>query len=296
MKKWVIVAMMMILVGAAGLVGEASRGTLFSIPEFAAHVQGHVTLDKNISQIIIKLPMGDVTMVGISRGDVVSYNGQFVENATSSTKAKSLVESRWHVQKVGNTLQMVYQPPSFSLHMGFDFQRSYLNLQVPANLLASINNVNGSVQVTSMKAGATVHTSNGSITMQNVRGEVICTTSNGVVTAQDIMGSANLKTSNGRIQFGQVTGNLQARVSNGKIRGSSAVGGNWDLETSNGEISVDISRKSSATIEAGTSSGGIHGEIPWVMSGSTSGHATISGGAHPVGLHTSNGEITVNYS
>ena len=103
-------------------------------------------------------------------------------------------------------------------------------------------------------------------------------TSNGAVSVSSVQGQFDLETSNGEIAIADVVGELRAGTSNGRIS-VERVQGVLDLETSNGEISmVDVS----AAFDASTSNGRIG------FSG------TVVGDANS--LHTSNGRVDIAVS
>ncbi len=123
---------------------------------------------------------------------------------------------------------------------------------------------NGSVRIHDMSSAARVHTSNGPIRIENVSGGVDAETSNGAIDLDTVSGRLNLHTSNGRIHGEYITGQCEAETSNGAItlRFKDAPSGPTRVHTSNGSVELALLQSPKDDVRAETSNGGITVELP----------------------------------
>jgi len=150
-------------------------------------------------------------------------------------------------------------------------------INVPKKLLLkSIRSSNGSINIKDAGDTDIVRTSNGSINIENCIGKINVNTSNGSITAEDINGSVIAHTSNGRIKLENIYGLASAITSNGSIQIFNSVNigkvktsngsikahlinmnNDIDISSSNGSITVYLTKTLDADVKATTSNGKI---------------------------------------
>lgn len=98
---------------------------------------------------------------------------------------------------------------------------------------------NGSVDVSGLvfKGGAQVKVTNGEITFRHVAGPVKAETKNGLIEAQDIAGNVQLDTYNGNIKAVRINGDMQGSTLSGNIE-LERIKGKTAVDTKNGEIKI----------------------------------------------------------
>jgi hypothetical protein len=243
---------------------------------YSGPVNGQVPVDSSLKRVDIEIPNGKVTVTG-TEGQEVSYDGRLDVGAASESDAGKALHSDWIVRKTDDTLLLIFNPPTHILDFGIGefFHSSYLNVEIPNAMAASVKTSNGSVHVSVINADSDVQTSNGSITMEHVHGNITASSSNGAISLADI------------------TGGVNAHTTNGSIKGNSAVLGDWDCTTSNGAIKLDVPADTNAKFEATNSNGKIDGDVNWLFDAKHHGQAALGSGDNLVRLNTSNGGVSV---
>lgn len=161
---------------------------------------------------------------------------------------------------------------------------------------ATVATSGGSITVSRLTGGLSAHTSGGNIRVQAIQGDSELRTSGGEIEADSVDGSLIARTSGGSIHIRQLTGRVDARTSGGGITaylGAKNTHGGV-LETSGGSISVAIDPAANLEIDAATSGGNVHTELPVRVMGALSPHTlrgTLGSGGPTLALHTSGGSI-----
>ena len=180
-------------------------------------------------------------------------------------------------------------------------------------LLKNIRSSNGSITIKDAGKTDIVRTSNGSISIENCTGKINVNTSNGSITAEDIDGSVIAHTSNGRIKLVNIEGLTSATTSNGSIQvlNSANIGNlktsngsikahivnvssDVDITSSNGSITLYLTKDLNANIEAKTSNGKIKlYDFPITVNdiSKTKVSGSIGDGGNLLDLRTSNSNI-----
>ncbi|MFC4812099.1 DUF4097 family beta strand repeat-containing protein [Paenibacillus sp. GCM10023250] len=201
----------------------------------------------------------------------------------------------------------------------------------PATTALSISTVNGSVDAADLvlTGGLTVkvttgeisvlrirgpvdaETKNGSITARTMEGDVKLSTYNGDIEASDIgggfdgstlsgsidlkrvSGDADTDTKNGQIGIQEAFGAVRADTLNGDIRvASSTVGGDWDIDSSIGEIEVMVPMAGNYSVNGSVTFGEISSDLPLTINKKTI-RGSIGDGAYRINIDA-NSSIAVN--
>ncbi len=163
-------------------------------------------------------------------------------------------------------------------------------LVLPGGLNVKITS--GQAKLSSLYGSVNVQTKNGDINATAIEGHVQMTTYNGSVTARQITGGFEGSTSSGNIQLQHISGHIEADAKNGEITikeasssikadtlngdieiQSAIVGGNWDIDSSIGEIRLYVPREGSFSVNGSVTFGTVSSELPLILT-----KKTISGG------------------
>ena len=112
-------------------------------------------------------------------------------------------------------------------------------------------------------ATGNVHTStaSGSVTLGAVAGHVRAKTASGDIEVGSA-GSADLRGVSGSVRLGSLHGDASMRSVSGSVRVAACDRGRIDVGSVSGDLSVGVSDGSTVQIDAQTSTGAIHSEIP----------------------------------
>ncbi|UVI31337.1 DUF4097 family beta strand repeat-containing protein [Paenibacillus spongiae] len=183
------------------------------------------------------------------------------------------------------------------------------DLNLPGGLQVKVTN--GEIAIRDISGPVGVETKNGSITASDISGDVRLETYNGIVKAariqgklqgstlsggieaEQITGAAELETKNGEIIIREASSGIKADTLNGDIEISSAVvGGNWDIDSSIGEIRLYIPEDGSYTVNGSVTFGNVATDLPLSASKKTI-SGEIGSGDYRINIDA-NSSITVN--
>lgn len=284
-NKLVWLALSLIVIGCVGVAIERPTVNIVdgrvvqSTASYMTGIHGRIPVQHSITNVVVNTADTSVTVTG-STGETVTYTGEIrVPGHEGQNNPHQAVQSEWSTKVVGNTLHLTLKQP-LSTAFGGDWsgQAPYLHVVVPKGESVQVTTTNADVQLRSLSHNGTVQTSNADIVVS------------------DIGGTANLVTSNGSVNLDNVLGPVTASDSNGEIYGTSPIGGDWSLRTSNAGISITVLRSTNAVIQASTSNASLNGNVGWNNAGVGQGTCRLGTGSRTVELVTSNGSITVNQS
>ena len=162
-------------------------------------------------------------------------------------------------------------------------------------------NQNATLRVRDIRGGAILKTSFGMVDGAHIEGDLSVENANGGVRVSDVRGSATVRTSFGPVTLEGIGGRVRVDNQNGAIdvkalatRKGKDCG--VELKTSFSSIRVALPEESGWTVDARTSFGRIHADLPITVAGSLSTESVqgkIGDGACPLTLSTSNGSIEI---
>ena len=122
-------------------------------------------------------------------------------------------------------------------------------------------------------------------------------TSGGSIKVKNFNGPAGVHTSGGSIGLEGIAGAIEGSTSGGGIRAVlTSVKQAVRLETSGGSVSVQVAENAAFDLDAETSAGGVHSDLPVTITGKAE-HSRlkgpVNGGGQTVRLRTSGGSIEI---
>ena len=157
-----------------------------------------------------------------------------------------------------------------------------------------IRTSNGDIQVANIQGGLNVTTKNGDIRAVDTSSSSIMRTNNGDIVLENASSSVDATTSNGDVEVYAPASDLYIRTNNGEILvDSNTVGGNWQLETKNGDISLAVPQQGSYRIRG---FGKIHTSLDWLDVRRRSVAGQLVDGRYVVEVETKNGEIEIKHA
>ncbi|CAM4335690.1 hypothetical protein FHS16_002664 [Paenibacillus endophyticus] len=179
-----------------------------------------------------------------------------------------------------------------------------MKLLLPGGL--DIRSNSGMVTVSNIVGAVSVKGNNSGITVNGITGDSILETKNGTITAANIKGKLYANTLNGSLEIKEIEGNIEAETKNGKIKmdgagssvkadtlngsielNSSAVGGDWDLDSSVGEVKLAMPADGHFRMYGSVTFGNITTELPLEVSKKTI-RGTIGEGTYRIQINATN--------
>lgn len=175
----------------------------------------------------------------------------------------------------------------------------------------SVKTTNGGITISDIRGEVIAHTTNGAMLVEKINGNVELDTTNGTITAIDVDGDMLANTTNGKIVATQISGKVEADTTNGTISLTDvyedvvadttnggitvrtvSLGGDWELETTNGNIKIYLPELANFDIDGDAASyKTVHSDFPLNISkGEVSGR--VGTGEHEINIDT-NSELGI---
>ncbi len=184
-----------------------------------------------------------------------------------------------------------------SLPGGLDI-RSTTGIVAVRNLIGTVTvkgNM-GNIEVQGIFGQTSLETRNGTIKATDIEGKLFANTLNGSLELAEISDDVQAETKNGRIRIGSASGAVKADTLNGNIELSSEViGGDWDLDSSVGEIRLGIPADGNFKVYGSVTFGTITTDLPLDISKKTL-RGTIGAGTYRVQINATNSIAVKGYT
>ncbi|SDX43993.1 DUF4097 family beta strand repeat-containing protein [Paenibacillus sp. CF384] len=129
---------------------------------------------------------------------------------------------------------------------------------------------NGSIDASSVTGDAKLSTYNGDVKAGYITGAIEASTLSGSINLQQVTGDIDTDTKNGEIMIKEGTGAIKADTLNGDIQiASSQVGGDWDIDSSIGEIKVSLPLYGNYSVNGSATFGEVTSDLPLTISKKT---------------------------
>jgi DUF4097 and DUF4098 domain-containing protein YvlB len=155
----------------------------------------------------------------------------------------------------------------------------------------------GTIDVVDCDGALKVDTSGAEINVTGGGGSFEGRTSGGSISAKDFRGPVRVETAGGGIKIANVNGKVEGSTSGGSISASfSSPPEEVNLSTTGGGVTLRAPEKSAFNLDAHTSGGSVHSDLPVVTQGKASKHEVkgpVNGGGKLVVLRTNGGSIQV---
>ena len=159
-------------------------------------------------------------------------------------------------------------------------------------------------------------TGSGEVSVEGIRGPVKATSGSGDLKLHSVQSDVNLKTGSGDVSLEEISGGrvdvetgsgdvklrdlrcaMRVRTGSGDISAEGELTGDWTLHAGSGEIIVRLPSETGFDLDAHTSSGEIHTELPVTAQGSFGRgelRGKVRGGGARLELRTGSGDITIS--
>jgi DUF4097 and DUF4098 domain-containing protein YvlB len=160
----------------------------------------------------------------------------------------------------------------------------------------------GSIQVYSANGRIDMSTGSGSIKAEGIAGSIKASAGSGGITLKQVAvergapPDVEARTGSGGIDVSGVFGSLRAMTGSGSIRASGNPMGSWSVQTSSGNVSIEMTPAAAFDLYARTGSGRINTDLSVEVKGSMGRNelrGKVRGGGNLVEVRTSSGSISI---
>lgn len=185
--------------------------------------------------------------------------------------------------------------------------------KLPIRQSFTAESTNGQIVIAELTGELHLKTTNGEVKSARTSGDITLETTNGRLELSDHRGDAHLESTNGELVVNRHTGGLEANTTNGSISldgafkqlktktkngkvhiVASQVEGDWEVETSHGDIDLKLPRGGNYRLEGQGGHGGIDTNLPLTVEKQTI-RGTVGSGTYHIKIDT-NSSISVKAS
>jgi DUF4097 and DUF4098 domain-containing protein YvlB len=154
---------------------------------------------------------------------------------------------------------------------------------IDGNLKARTSN--GRIELSGISGNADAETKNGTVIARGIDGSLKGETSNGEIELAQVKGPVDVVTKNGNIVMEDVSGRMSARTNNGNVEAvSGVVGGDWQVKTARGRITLRLPENGDFRIDARTD-GEVHTDLDLKVRNRRA-TGTVGNGTHSIELES----------
>jgi DUF4097 and DUF4098 domain-containing protein YvlB len=162
----------------------------------------------------------------------------------------------------------------------------------------ALSSSGGGVEVRSVHGAARLESSGGNVRGESIDGGVNADSSGGSVTLDNVSGDIQVSCSGGGVEIDEAGGRVKAGSSGGPVRVAFAAGNSkgGDIDSSGGGVATTLDRTASVEVDAVSSGGPVHCDLPVTMEGRVGSdrlQGRLNGGGALLRLRSSGGGITI---
>jgi hypothetical protein len=192
------------------------------------------------------------------------------------------------------------KPEREFFHMGWRGEGTQVTIETPAHLDLQAHTADGNMSAQGLTGSLQVHSGDGSVTLEDVHGDLRLGASDGNIAIRRASGTLEARNSDGQMTIdGEFTA-VRLHTSDGNLDFTLAPGSKLStassIESSDGQVKVNIPSTLAADLDISTSDGRIDCSLPLTMDHYDSSHSIrgrLNGGGTPLSIRTSDGNVKI---
>jgi hypothetical protein len=230
-------------------------------------------------------------------------------------------EIRIHVELVGRKLSdyrleegqsgdqvhfLFKELPHLGAHIVWHRQETRVTVESPAQLTLEAKTSDGNVSLSGLQGDLSLTTGDGNVTLDHVSGNLRIKSGDGQVKITNAAGAIDAHTSDGNLSVDGLFHALALHTSDGtldvSLRDGTKLDGASTIQSSDGSVTVRVPQNFAADFNVHTSDGQLDCVLPLTMdhfqSGGEQSHqlrGKLNGGGVPLTIHTSDGNVKIQY-
>jgi Putative adhesin len=230
-------------------------------------------------------------------------------------------EIRIHVEVVGRKLSdyrleegqsgdevhfLFKELPHMGAHIVWHKEQTRVTVESPAQLTLQARTSDGNVTLSGLQGDLSLTTGDGNLTLDHVLGNLRIKSGDGQVKITDADGAIDARTSDGNLSVDGLFHALALHTSDGtldlRLREGTKLAGASTIQSSDGSVTIRVPRNFAADLNVHTSDGHVDCALPLTMdhyqSGGEQSHelrGKLNGGGTPLTIHTSDGNVKIEY-
>jgi len=180
----------------------------------------------------------------------------------------------------GDMVEINVRYPHHGMTFDIGNHRVDINIHLPREGKVDLRTGDGKIDIADFKGEMYLRSGDGSQTIRAVDGRLRASTGDGHITADGRFDELELKTGDGQVDA--------------RAGGGSTLGGEWRLETGDGNVTLDLPGDLAADVSLRTGDGHIDLDMPVMTEGKLKEnevHGKLNGGGKLMTIHTGDGSI-----
>jgi hypothetical protein len=220
---------------------------------------------------------------------------------------RKLSDYRLEESQSGNEVHFLFKElPHLGAHIVWHKEQTQVTVESPVQLTLQAKTSDGNVTVSGLQGDLRLTTGDGNVTLDHVSGNLRIQSGDGQVKITDAEGAIDAHTSDGNLSVEGLFHALALHTSDGtldlNLREGTKLAGASTIQSSDGSVTVRVPQSFAADLDVHTSDGHVDCVLPLTIdhfqSGGGEGHALrgkLNGGGTPLTIHTSDGNVKIEY-
>jgi hypothetical protein len=229
-------------------------------------------------------------------------------------------EIRIHIELVGRKLSdyrleegqsgdevhfLFKERPQLGAHIVWHREQTRVTVESPAELTLEAKTSDGNVTVSGLQGDLSLTTGDGNLTLDRVSGNLRIKSGDGQVKITNADGAIEARTSDGNLSVDGVFHALALHTSDGtldlSLREGTKLAGASTIQSSDGSVTIRVPQNFAADLSVHTSDGHVDCALPITTDHYQSGgeshelRGKLNGGGTPLTIHTSDGNVKIEY-
>ena len=220
---------------------------------------------------------------------------------------RKLSDYRLEEGQTGDEVHFLFkEQPHMGVHIVWHREQTRVTVESPAQLTLEAKTSDGNVSLSGLQGDLSLTTGDGNVTLDHVSGNLRIKSGDGQVKITHADGAIDARTSDGNLSVDGLFHALELHTSDGtldvSLREGTKLAGASTIQSSDGSVTIRVPQNFAADFNVHTSDGHVDCALPLTLdhyqSGGEESHqlrGKLNGGGMPLTIHTSDGNVKIEY-
>ena len=220
---------------------------------------------------------------------------------------RKLSDYRLEEGQTGDAVHFLFkEQPHMGVHIVWHREQTRVTVESPAQLTLEARTSDGNVTLAGLRGDLGLTTGDGNVTLDHVSGNLRIKSGDGQVKITNADGAIDARTSDGNLSVDGLFHALELHTSDGtldvSLREGTKLAGASTIQSSDGSVTIRVPQNFAADFNVHTSDGHVDCALPLTLdhyqSGGEESHqlrGKLNGGGMPLTIHTSDGNVKIEY-
>jgi Putative adhesin len=221
-------------------------------------------------------------------------------------EGRKLSDYRLEEGQSGDQVHFLFKElPHLGWHTNWHREQTQVTVESPTQLTLQAKTSDGNVTLSGLQGDLSLTTGDGNVTLDHVSGNLRIKSGDGQVKVTDAEGAIDAHTSDGNLSVDGLFHAVALHTSDGSLdvnlREGTKLTEATTIQSSDGTVTLRVPQSFAADLSVHTSDGHVDCALPLTMDHYQSGgdghelHGKLNGGGTPFTIHTSDGNVKIEY-